>query len=120
MELLETQDPEKRKLIETSDRHKHELQKEIKSVSDKTENTLKNALIIGGVLVASYLLVSAFSTTKKKRKTRAKSTDSAIEVEDDEEESPTVFSQIGAKIADTATIVLSGSTNTATDFFPWR
>ena len=105
MEFLETQDPERRKLLETSDRHKHELEKEIKSMSDKTEKMLNNALIIGGVLAATYLVVSSFSSTKKK-KSKIKSADITNEVEEDEEESPTLFSQIGAKVADTATIVL--------------
>ena len=50
MELLETQDPERRKLLETSDRHKREFEKEVKDMSDKTEKVVKNALIIGGVL----------------------------------------------------------------------
>ena len=45
MELLETQDPEKKRLIETSDRHKHELEKEVKSISDKTERVVKNVII---------------------------------------------------------------------------
>jgi hypothetical protein len=41
MELLESQDPEKIKLIETSDRHKRELEKEMKSMTDKTEKVVK-------------------------------------------------------------------------------
>ncbi len=106
MEFLETQDPERRKLIETSDRHKYELDKEIKSISDKTEKTLNNALIIGGVLAATYLVVSSFSSTKKKKKSKMKPADNTNEVEEDEEVSPTLFSQIGAKVADAATIVL--------------
>ena len=56
MELLETQDPERRKLIETSDRHKRELEKEVKAMSDKTEQVLKNALIIGGALALTYFM----------------------------------------------------------------
>jgi hypothetical protein len=40
MELLESQDPEKIKLIETSDRHKRELEKEMKSMTDKTEKVV--------------------------------------------------------------------------------
>ena len=50
MELLETQSPERRKLLETSERHKRELEKEVKSVSEKTEKAITNALIIGGSL----------------------------------------------------------------------
>jgi translation initiation factor 2B subunit (eIF-2B alpha/beta/delta family) len=108
MELLETQDPEKKRLIETSDRHKRELEKEVKSLSDKTEKTLKNALVIGGVLAVTYLIVSQLSSSsKKKKRTKAKAAvtngvDDLIE----EDETPSVFSQIGAKVADTATVVL--------------
>ncbi len=68
MELLESQDPEKIRLIETSDRHKKALEKEMKSMSDKTERVVKNALIIGGVLAATYFVVSQLSSSKKKEK----------------------------------------------------
>lgn len=109
MELLETQDPERRKLLETSDRHKRELEKEVKDMSDKTEKVVKNALIIGGVLAVSYLLVSQLGSGKKKKKLKAKPTAAAatVESEDDEEpETPGVFAQIGSKVVDTATLVL--------------
>ncbi len=109
MELLETQDPERRKLLETSDRHKRELEKEVKDMSDKTERVVKNALIIGGVLAVSYLLVSQLGSGKKKKKLKAKPTAAAatVESEDDEEpETPGVFAQIGSKVVDTATLVL--------------
>ncbi|MBI3218917.1 MAG: hypothetical protein HYZ44_05370 [Bacteroidetes bacterium] len=108
MELLETQDPERRKLLETSDRHKRELEKEVKDMSDKTEKVVKNALIIGGVLAVSYLLVSQLGSGKKKKKLKAKSPAlaSADEEDDDEPEAPGVFAQIGTKVVDTATLVL--------------
>jgi hypothetical protein len=109
MELLETQDPEKRRLIETSDRHKRELEKDIKSVSDKTEQLTKNALIIGGVLAVTYLLVSQLSGTKKKKKKIKIKTGTPTETNEELEEepaTPSVFSQIGSKVADTATVVL--------------
>ncbi len=109
MELLETQDPERRKLLETSDRHKRELEKEVKDMSDKTEKVVKNALIIGGVLAVSYLLVSQLGSGKKKKKLKAKPTAAAATVEseyDEEPETPGVFAQIGSKVVDTATLVL--------------
>jgi hypothetical protein len=108
MELLETQDPERRRLIETSDRHKRELEKEVKSLSAKTEKTLKNALIIGGVLAVTYLVVNQLSSSSKKKK-RAKAKASVTNGVDDpieEDETPSVFSQISAKVVDTATVVL--------------
>lgn len=111
MELLETQNPERKKLLETSERHKRELEKEVKDMSDKTEKVLKNALIIGGALAVTYLLVSQFGFGKKKKKSKAKiqlqaapaPTDQMVE---EEEETPSAFSAIGAKIADTATVML--------------
>lgn len=111
MELLETQNPERKKLLETSERHKRELEKEVKDMSDKTEKVLKNALIIGGALAVTYLLVSQLGSGKKKKKSKAKiqlqaapaPTDQMVE---EEEETPSAFSAIGAKIADTATVML--------------
>ena len=111
MELLETQNPERKKLLETSERHKRELEKEVKDMSDKTEKVLKDALIIGGALAVTYLLVSQLGSGKKKKKSKAKiqlqaapaPTDQMVE---EEEETPSAFSAIGAKIADTATVML--------------
>ena len=115
MELLETQDPEKKKLIETSERHKRELEKEIHEMSDKTERTLKNALIIGGTLAVVYLIVSNINTTKKKRKkVRADAAREGIiaeEADDDAEESSvsgasSFISQVGERLTAQATAML--------------
>lgn len=105
MELLETQDPERKRLIETSDRHKRELEKEVKSLSEKTEKTLKNALVIGGVLAITYLVISQLSSSGKKKKRVKPTVTNGVE-DIIEEEAPSVFSQIGTKVADTATVVL--------------
>jgi len=111
MELLETQNPERKKLLETSERHKRELEKEVKDMSDKTEKVLKNALIIGGALAVTYLLVSQLGSGKKKKKSKAKIQLQAApapidQMVEEEEETPSAFSAIGAKIADTATVML--------------
>jgi hypothetical protein len=108
MELLETQDPEKRRLIEMSDRHKRELEKEMKSMTEKTEKTLKNALIIGGVLALTYLAVNQLSSTgKKKKRTKTKSAVTNVADEEmEEEETPSLFSQLSTKVADTASVIL--------------
>jgi hypothetical protein len=108
MELLETQDPEKRRLIEMSDRHKRELEKEVKSMTEKTEKTLKNALIIGGVLALTYLAVNQLSSTgKKKKRTKTKSAVTNVADEEmEEEEAPSLFSQLSTKVADTASVIL--------------
>lgn len=111
MELLETQDPEKKKLIETSDRHKLELQRELNAISDKTQATLKNALIIGGALAVTYLLVSKLGSSSKSKRKKARS--KAISSVDEEETSveghapiPTFLSQLGENLASHATIIL--------------
>jgi hypothetical protein len=110
MELLETQDPEKRRLIETSDRHKRELEKEVKTISDKTEQVLKNALIIGGALALTYFTVSQLTKAKSRRKKGKESTGN--ETQDDEEvmvsapAAPSLMSQIGDRITSQATLVL--------------
>ena len=72
MELLESQDPEKKRLIETSERHKRALEKEVSEITEKTDKMLTNALIIGGSLLATYFVVSAFSGGSKKKKRRRK------------------------------------------------
>jgi len=113
MELLETQDPEKKRLIETSERHKHELQKEVKAMSDKTEQIVKNALIIGGTLAITYLIVSQLGGgSSKKNNKKAKS---KIEREENEEvlennqgsySPPSFLSQLGDRVVSQATLVL--------------
>lgn len=41
MELLETQDPEKKRLIETSNRHREELERELDGMGDRSQKMLK-------------------------------------------------------------------------------
>lgn len=109
MELLESQDPEKRKLIEATDRHKRELQKEIKSISERSESVMKNALIIGGALAITYLLVSQLGSSKKKSKkirARKEEEDEVGEAEVLTYAAPSLISQIGERIVSQATVVL--------------
>ena len=116
MEILEKQDPEKRKLIETSDRHRKEIEKEVTDLSERTEKVLKNALIIGGALALTYLAVSQLSSSKKKKKkvkAKAKPVTTPEAEEDDEDENPmfagietSLISQIGTKVVNTATLML--------------
>jgi hypothetical protein len=116
MELLETQDPEKKRLIETSDRHKHEIEKEVKELSDKTERMVKNALIIGGTLAVTYLVISSLSAKRKKKKTKSKVNQASAAGSDDSETDeasasftpPSMLSQIGEHFATQATAILLG------------
>lgn len=110
MELLETQDPEKRRLIETSDRHKKELEKEVTALAQKTERMLTNALIIGGSLALTYFVISSISKGKKKKKrakiAKAQGAQDGVEVAEEEDDSPSVLGQIGTKVMNQATVML--------------
>lgn len=109
MELLETTDPEKKRLIEATDRHKRELQKDVKAISDKAEDTLKNALIIGGSLTLTYLLISQLGGGKKKSKKKKSvqaQVDNDIENQEPDNATPSMFSQIGERVISMASIVL--------------
>jgi len=111
MELLETQDPEKKRLIEESNRHKYELQKEVKAMSDKTERVVKNALIIGGALAITYLVVSQLGSSKKRKIKKAKSkvaqeNEERLENVEPSYSPPSFFSQLGDRVVSQATLVL--------------
>ncbi len=108
MELLETQSPERRKLLETSERHKRELEKEMKGVSEKTEKAITNALIIGGSLALTYFVVSQLTKSKKTKSKKVK-TPSLPDEEESEVESqsvPSLVSQISEKLISQASVIL--------------
>ena len=110
MELLESQDPEKKKLIETSDRHKRALEKELTELSNKTERMLTNALIIGGSLALTYFVITSISGSKKRKKKKMAKAEAEAAGEVDEGsvemKTPSVISQIGTKVLNTATVLL--------------
>jgi len=107
MELLETHDPEKKRLIESSLRHKQEMEREVKDISDRSEKMLKNALIIGGALALTYLVVNQLSSSKtKKKKIKATKNVNIEEDDDDVVETPSMLSQMGDKLVSTATLFL--------------
>ncbi len=112
MELLETQDPEKRKLIETSNRHRQELEREATDISDRTQNMLKNALIIGGALALTYVVVNQLTHRKSKKKKTKVSTAKEIQSQEsgealeEEDSTPSILSEIGNKVAGAATVFL--------------
>ncbi len=110
MELLETQDPEKKKLIETSDRHKKALEKELGEMKEKTDRMLTNALIIGGTLAVTYFVISSISKRKKKKKrnkivqSQANGKETSEDIEEDQ--GPSIIGQIGTRMLNEATAVL--------------
>ena len=70
MELLETEDPIKGKVLKKSAMHREQLEEDARLISEKTEKMLTNALVIGGALAVTYFVVSSFSGSKKKKKSR--------------------------------------------------
>ncbi len=113
MELLETQDPERIRLLETSDRHKKAMEKELTDLTKKTDKMLKNALIIGGSLAVTFLIISSLSTKRKKRKKKqamaaaVKAGEPIDLIESNEaDDSPSVLGQVSKQIINAASVVL--------------
>ncbi len=109
MELLESQDPEKKKLIETSDRHKRALEKEVSALTQKADKMVTNALIIGGSLALTYLLISSISSHRKKKKNKLKAQANApgeVQELEEEDHGPSVLSQIGTRVLNEASTIL--------------
>lgn len=111
MELLERQDPEKKKLIESSERHKRALEKEVGDMRAKTDKMITNALIIGGSLALTYFVVSSlYSSKKKKRKAKAAVASAATDGNEEqaEDDSPSILANIGTQVLNQATVLLLG------------
>ena len=107
MELLETQHPEKRKLLETSQRHRQEMEREIKDISDRSEKVLKNALVIGGALALTCLVVSHLGASKNKKSKPKKTTENAIaETQEQQAEEQSPLSKMGDKAIQVASVFL--------------
>src|SRR5258706_12442600 len=107
MEFRETKDPYKRRLIEGAERHKDEVEKEVRSLSDKTEKMLINGLIIGGSLVVTYFINSQWGRSKSKKKKKKAATESTTESESDNAVvAPSLFSQISNKVINQASLIL--------------
>ena len=109
MELIESQDPEKKKLIETSDRHKRALEKEVDALTQKANKMVTNALIIGGSLALTYLLISSISSHRKKKKNKLKTQADApedVQEAEEEDDGPSVLSQLGTRVLNEASTIL--------------
>lgn len=114
MELLETQDPEKKRLIETSDRHKRAMEKELQDLTQKTDKVLKNALIIGGSLALTFLVITALSKRRKKKKKKRAAIEAAqagltpggSEAEEEDDDGPSVLGQVGNQLLNQASVIL--------------
>lgn len=116
MELLETQDPEKKRLIETSDRHKRAMEKEIGDLTSKTDKVVKNALIIGGALALTFLVISSIGKARKKKRKKIAKAQAVVGVggepvsppleEDDDDDEPSVLNKVGSQLLNQASLIL--------------
>jgi hypothetical protein len=113
MQSRQSIDP-KAELLKKSERHRQELEDEVKLISERTEKIITNALIIGGTLAVSYFLMRQFAgSSSKKKKARVpkiklvKAKEQGEEAETVEEQSaPGIVSQIGTALASQATVFL--------------
>jgi hypothetical protein len=113
MQLKESKDP-KEELLQKSEKHRQELQEDIKLISERTEQVITNALIIGGTLAAAYFLMRQFSgsSTRKKKSSvpkiklvNPKDENGQTEVIE-EPSAPGIVSQIGTALASQASVFL--------------
>jgi hypothetical protein len=113
MELLDTDDP-KGHLLQKSAHHREQLEDDVKFISERTEKIITNALIIGGSLALTYFLVSRFSGSRTKvrsktQKIRLVQQEPGEETEVIHEASaPGLVTQIGTALASQATVFLLG------------
>jgi len=111
---IETDDPDKGQLLQKSAHHRELLEQEVKLISEKSEKMIINGLIIAGALTLTYFLVSGFSRSddKKRSKTRkvklaeGESESDAEEEEVSQHEAPGIVAQIGSVLAAQATGLL--------------
>ena len=112
MEILESQDPEKKRLMEAARMHKEALSSDVQAVSERTQKIVTNALVIGGALALTYLLVRQLSGGKSKKKKSktvklvTQAPNESVETDEDENSDDSLLSQIGTKIANEATLML--------------
>ena len=112
MELLEADDPIKSQLLKKSAQHREELEHDVQLISERTQRVITNALVIGGALALTYFVVSRFSGSGKKRKSKSRKIKvvNAAPVSEAEVESapaaPGFVSQIGTALASQASVFL--------------
>ena len=112
MEILESQDPEKKRLMEAARMHKEALSSDVQAVSERTQKIITNALVIGGALALTYILVRQLSGGKSKKKKSktvklvTQAPNESVETDEDENSDNSLLSQIGTKIANEATLML--------------
>lgn len=99
-------DPEKKRLTEEVARRKAELDKATGFLPGRTDKVIRNALIIGGALAASYLVFRAVSKYRKKNKAATNESVNPASVAATPSSSSDFFAQIGNRVAQEATLFL--------------
>jgi hypothetical protein len=127
MELMETDDPVKSRLLKQTSKYREDLEGDAKEISEKTEKMITNALIIGGSLALTYFVYKQFSAggSKSKKKTKVRKIklvhpDNDVE-EEEVEETPSgpsaVISQIGtALVSQASTFLLAMAKEKLTEY----
>ena len=106
---LETDNPDKGRLLHRSAQHRELLEEEVKRITERSEKIITNALVIGGALALTYFLVSSLSDVSKKEKARPGKTrrvGGAEETATEEDRGPEeagIVSQIGGVLLAQAT-----------------
>lgn len=109
MELLESDDP-KRRLLKKSASQKAALEDEVNLLSARTEKIVINALVIGGALAISYILVRQLGKKQKKKKVTKSLAVTALPEQEEEE------SQTSSKFVDALTGIGTMMASQATAF----
>jgi hypothetical protein len=108
MELLESEDS-KRHLLRKSASQKAAIEEEVNLLSARTEKILINALVIGGALAISYLLVRQVGKKSRKKKVTRIAHVASVQPDEVEEESQGV-SKFAEAITGIGTMVASQAT----------
>lgn len=99
---MEELNESKRMLLRKSSQYRNGLEDDVKLLSEKTEKIVTNALIIGGALALSYVLVRQLSKSKSKGKSKVKKIKvvNAAPKEEEEEvyEQPSAVSRVVSEI----------------------
>ncbi len=109
MDLLESNDP-KAELLKKSAMYRQDLEAEVKTISERSERIITNALIIGGTLAVAYLLVRQFSGSSFKKNSKGLKAMDTSKAETntsvDGSSSPGIASQIGSALASHVAVFL--------------
>lgn len=112
MNIQETDDPIKSQLLNKVTHQQEELKHEVQEITERTQKIFTNALIIGGALALTFLLIRGFSDSKKrksKKKTSSQKTEAHMDADEDYDApslASTVLSRVGTAVATQATVLL--------------